>query len=95
MTTIFFLDNSSNPYMDAAVVVEDRKLDAEILEAMIFALLDDGGRREEMRRKLQAWAPPDADVEAAVRIREVAGLERTEFAHRREHDRWVAGSTTS
>jgi UDP-N-acetylglucosamine--N-acetylmuramyl-(pentapeptide) pyrophosphoryl-undecaprenol N-acetylglucosamine transferase len=79
--------------MDAAVIVEDRRLNAETLEAMIFALLDDGNRREGMARKLQAWAPRDADVEAAVRIREVTGLERSEFAHRRENASRVARST--
>lgn len=79
--------------LDAAVVVEDRKLDAETLEAMIAALLDDGNRREEMAHKLQTWAPRDADIEAAARIREVAGLERSEFAHRRESAHGVARST--
>jgi UDP-N-acetylglucosamine--N-acetylmuramyl-(pentapeptide) pyrophosphoryl-undecaprenol N-acetylglucosamine transferase len=79
--------------MDAAVIVPDRELDAEALEAIIFALLDDVDKRGEMARKLRAWAPRDADVEAANRIREVAGLERSEFAHRREIASRAARST--
>ncbi len=79
--------------VDAAVVVEDRRLGAKTLETMIFALLDDGSRREEMARKLRAWAPGDADIEAATRIREVAGLGKPELAQRREHPSLAAGST--
>jgi UDP-N-acetylglucosamine--N-acetylmuramyl-(pentapeptide) pyrophosphoryl-undecaprenol N-acetylglucosamine transferase len=59
--------------MDAAVVIENRKLDGETLETMITSLLDDATRRGEMSSKLRAWSPTDADVEAARKIGEVVG----------------------
>jgi UDP-N-acetylglucosamine--N-acetylmuramyl-(pentapeptide) pyrophosphoryl-undecaprenol N-acetylglucosamine transferase len=80
--------------MDAAVVVPDRELNADALEAMILALIDDGDRRGEMARRLRAWAPRDADVKAAEKIREIAGLERCDLVHRPAPVGRVAHNTT-
>jgi UDP-N-acetylglucosamine--N-acetylmuramyl-(pentapeptide) pyrophosphoryl-undecaprenol N-acetylglucosamine transferase len=54
--------------LGAAVVVDDRELDAQRLRAIIEALLDDEEARRNMADRMTGWARPDAAARAAERI---------------------------
>ena len=62
--------------MGGAVVIENKKLNSDVLDTMIVSLLDDGPRREEMSDKMKAWSPRDADIQAAIKINEVARFDK-------------------
>ncbi len=55
----------------AAVLIDNKNVDGEKLEAIILSLLDDGDRRARMSSRLREWSRVDADDAAARHIRDV------------------------
>jgi UDP-N-acetylglucosamine--N-acetylmuramyl-(pentapeptide) pyrophosphoryl-undecaprenol N-acetylglucosamine transferase len=62
----------------ATVLIDNKNVDGEKLEAIILSLLDDGDGRAQMSRRLREWSSVDADDEAARHIRDVIASKRYE-----------------
>ncbi len=62
----------------AAVLLDNKNVDGEKLEAIILSLLDDGDRRARMSSRLREWSKVDADDAAARQIRDVIASKQQE-----------------